>query len=280
MTPTPQTNTPDAPPPLLDQVRAAMPDLDWEESRYADGVRTNDLPRRRWMSVTQGKDGTYSATVSRWVRETPSADGDVDRFSATRTRRGSDLAALLAEAVADPLDPVTVAGLVLWPNDYFGSGKLIDDSGRYMFQQNDHGWRWDARHPAAASVSRLFVSFGRDLGGQSQTLPEAVADAIDAPRRLAALIEVLAADLAREAPPADPWTYAGVIVAKDGERAFVGPLPALLDLKDQMRKAEGPFIGRMDTDASTIVAVPVDQSAGLEAAAMIEHPAAIRLKRY
>lgn len=273
--------TPDTAPSLLDQVRAAMPDLRWDAPGYSAGVYAHGLPRRRWLSVEPPRDGTYHVTVWRSVRETPKDDGDVDRLTAGRCRRGPDLAALLGEAVADPLDPVNVAGLVLWPVGSPGVERYTDDGGRYTFSRAaDDGWRWEANHPAAAKAAALFTGFSRDLGGHAATLPEAVADALDAPRRLAALVEVLAADLAQAAPAPDPWTYAGVLVARDGERAFVGPSPTLLDLKDQMRQAEGPFIGRMNTDASHLVAVPAAQAEGLDAAALIAHPAAVRLERY
>ncbi|MFA7429894.1 MAG: hypothetical protein WCZ23_07035 [Rhodospirillaceae bacterium] len=269
---------------LLDHVRAIAPEPSWNLPLYTDRdeVSAHGLPNRRWVMVKRKASDSYEVTVYRSIRETPdSASPRPQSLTAGRRRSGPDLAAMVAEALADPLDAVTVAGLVLWPDTLSFIEGYTDDSGRYSFSRQSNGWEWRVNSKAVEAAMGLLgrLSF-YGFGNTAPTLPEAVADAVDAPRRFAAMVEILAVELAQAAPNPDPWTYAAVIAAQDGERAFVGPCAALLDLKDQLRAAEAPFIGRMDTDASYIVAVPVDQAEGLDAAGLIDHPAAVRLKRY
>ncbi|KJS38256.1 MAG: hypothetical protein VR70_10505 [Rhodospirillaceae bacterium BRH_c57] len=273
---------------LLDQVLILAPELKWEPARYTsrrEEVSAHGLPNRRWVKVECLPGDRYIVAVTRTIRETLAGSGPkADRVTASRTWIGTDLAPLLTSALADPLEAVTVAGLLLWPvPGFYSDGEAYaDDSGRYTFSRRADVWEWKVNSPAAEKAMHLLgrLSGFYGMGGEAASLPEAVADALDAPRRFAAMVEVLAAELAQATPLPDPWTYAAVIAARDGERAFVGPCAELLDLKDQLTPAESPFIGRMDTAASYIVAVPFDQAADMDAAALIDHPAALRLDRY
>lgn len=267
---------------LLQTAREAAPDYPWQPDHHDSNKVTTTIGRHRWLHIKR-QSNTMIVDVSHLQRETPAGDGkDTSRLYTGRCYRGGDLATLVAQAAADPLAPMTVAGVVLWPTDrtWSRSRHWTDDSGRYSFEEDDDGkCVWKCTSEVASLAARLIAGAYDGFAGRADTLPQAVADAMDAPRRFTALLEVLNAQL-QLVPAIDPWTYAGVVQAKDGERAVAGPCDTLLDLKAQMNEVEKPFIGRMNTDASYIVAVPDHLSGGLDAWALIEHPAALRLKRY
>lgn len=266
---------------LLQIARDAAPEYRWEYAYQSTERVIATIDFGHWLNIEQSGDGLIVA-VSRLQRETPAGEGnDIDRFYTGRRYCGGELATMVAQAAADSLAPTTVAGIVLWPTDRLWSGveTWTDDSGRYVFQCDLNGkYIWKYTGETASKIARLIDGAYGTLGGQADTLPQAVADAMDAPRRIAALLHVLNIELL-SVPSSDPWTYAAVVQAHDGERAVAGPCDTMLDLKTQLRWVEKPFIGRMNTDASYIVAVPDHLAADADAWALIVHPSAVRLKR-